>query len=126
MKKGIQKSKKITKTIKVFGKYSSMATQALKSFESKKTRNDILAVGEDQFIYMGVSVGKLPTSDNVHNFQLSITNSIYGGSFNTESLFIVSNEFFQTNKAFLKTLRPAWRFIKYDKVKSNFKLFKDK
>ena len=41
-------------------------------------------------------------------------------------MFIVSNEFKEKNKDFLKKFEPNWKFVKYDKLKTNFTEYKDK
>ena len=72
---------------------------------------------------MGVTLGQMPKVDKIHNYAIEVPNSIYFDDSKTESLFIVSNEFYALNKDFLKSLRQEWRFIKYDKIKKNFKLY---
>ena len=126
MKKGNQKTKKITKEKSGLGSQSKLAFKALKDLESKKPSKNLLEIDQDHFLYMGITLGQLPKADKVHNFAIEVPNSIFAEDSKTESLFIVSNEFYAQNKEFLRSLRPEWRFIKYDKIKKNFKLYKDK
>lgn len=45
---------------------------------------------------------------------------------NSRFLFIVSNDFKKEHKDLLKQFEPLWKFVKYDKLKTNFTEYKDK
>lgn len=52
--------------------------------------------------------------------KIEILHPIYSDDYNSEFLFIVSNQFKKKNKDILNEFKPRWRFVKYDKIKKNF------
>lgn len=96
-------------------------------YDSKKgeTKN-LFELTKNPFIYMNFIVNKLPNVTYYKDTKLEIPNSIYGEEFETKNLFILTNEFKNENKQILSELKGNWKFIRYDKIKKEFKEFKDK
>lgn len=92
----------------------------------KGDSNNLLELNKNPFIYMNFIVNKLADVNYYKDTKLTLANSIHGNEFETRVLFILTNEFKEANSAALKQITGNWKFIRYDKIKKNFKEYKDK
>ena len=83
-------------------------------------------MSKNPFVYLNFVLNKLPDVDHKKMRKIEILHPIYSDEYNSEFLFIVSNEFKKANKEILSEFKPRWRFVKYDKIKKNFTEYKDK
>lgn len=95
------------------------------STQKGQTKN-LFELTKNPFIYMNFIVNKLPDVSHYKDTKLTLANSIYGNEFESKQLFILTNEFKDANKQVLKELKGNWKFIRYEKIKKNFKEYKDK
>ena len=104
------------------------AIKVVKSlYAAQKTgTSDLFELSKNPFVYMNFIVNKLPDVNYYKDTKLQLANSIHGKAFETRALFITTNEFKEANSAVLKEFAGDWKFIRYEKIKKNFKEYKDK
>ena len=94
--------------------------------DKKDETKNLFELTKNPFIYMNFIVNKLPNVSYYKDTKINIPNSIYSDEFESKNLFILTNEFKNDNKKILSELKGNWTFVRYDKIKKNFKEYKDK
>lgn len=104
------------------------AIKAIKTIydSQKSSTKNLFELTKNPYIYMNFIVNKLPEVPHYKDVKLELPNSVHGSEFEGRFLFIVTNEFKAANKQVLSELKGNWKFIKYEKVKLEFKEYKDK
>ena len=94
--------------------------------EEKASSKDLFEMSRKPFIYLNFLLNKLPEVPNYRDIQLTLPSSIYNLDQEEKRLFILTNEVKKKNKEVLKAFSGGWKFISYEKLKKNFKEYKDK
>ena len=94
--------------------------------EEKASSKDLFELSRKPFLYLNFLLNKLPEVSNYRDIQLTLPSSIYNLDQDEKRLFIMTNEVKKNNKELLKAFKGNWKFISYEKLKKNFKEYKDK
>ena len=92
----------------------------------KEASNNLFELSKHHFVYVNVILNALPTVKNIKPVHIELPHSIYGSTFSTKHVLIVSNEFKKANKEALRGVSENWKFISYEKISKNYKQYKDK
>lgn len=123
-------SSKIAKqsTSQIDKKQILSAVKVVKSLYAtqKSGSSNLFELSKNPYIYMNFIVNKLPNVSYYKDTKLELAHSIHGAPFESRVLFILTNEFKEQHSAMLKQFKGNWKFVRYDKIKQNFKEYKDK
>ena len=109
-------------------KILSSAITGLKELDKRQKgeSKDLLSMNENSMLYLTMLVNTLPEKINIKPTRIEIPNGIYGGP-EKQFCMIVSDEFKKKFKSQLSDpALSAWKFLRYDKLRRNFKTFAEK
>lgn len=81
---------------------------------------------KNPFLYLTLLVNELPSIVNIKPVHIKLPNSIYGKKYSTRVCIILENSIYENNKEYLKHYGNNYFFISYDKLKKNYREYKDK
>lgn len=128
VKKKVSKAKAPAFKFSLSDKTLSSAISALKELDKRQkgASKDLLSMNEDSLLYLTMVVNTLPEKINIKPTRIEVPNGLYGGP-EKQFCMIVSDEFKKKFKSQLSDPElSAWKFLRYDKLRRNFKTFAEK